>query len=135
MKSFRWPRPWWFGVISVFAVLFGLLTLKEGGSVLFFDGEARRAAGHYVPFVLWFNFMAGFAYAIAGAGLWMLRHWAVLLAIAIAAATVLVFGAFGVHMISGGLYEQRTVVAMSLRTLVWVVIATIAWWRLLRHKG
>ena len=115
--------------ISLVAIGFGLLTIKEGGMTLSGDEAAVSAAGNYVPFVLWFNFLAGFAYVIAGAGLWMRQRWAVWLAVAIAAATALVFAAFGVHVISGGLYEKRTVIAMSLRTLVWVTIAVIAWRR------
>ena len=39
-------------VISAVAILFGLLTLKSGGMVLFVDGPDRVAAGNYVPFVL-----------------------------------------------------------------------------------
>lgn len=113
--------------ISVIAIGFGLLTLKEGGTVLFGDDAARVAAGNYVPFVLWFNFIAGFAYVVAGAGLWLRRRWAVWLAAAIALSTALVFAAFGMHMASGGAYEHRTVIAMSMRTLVWGVIAAIAW--------
>lgn len=116
-------------LISLFAIGFGLLTLREGGSVLFVDGPARQAAGHYVPFVLWFNFLAGFAYVIAGVGLWLRRRWAVWLAIAIAAATALVFLAFGVHVARGGAWEQRTLVAMTLRTLVWAGLAALAWRR------
>jgi uncharacterized membrane protein (DUF2068 family) len=77
--------------------------------------------------VLWFNFLAGFAYVVAGAGLWLQRRWAVWLAVAIALATAITFAAFGVHVASGGAYEQRTVIAMSMRTLVWAVIAVIAW--------
>jgi hypothetical protein len=111
---------------SSVAIAFGVLTIWEGGNVLFGSEAARRAAGHYVPFVLWFNFIAGFAYVIAGAGLWTRRHWAPHLAVLIAAATALVFAAFGVHVYAGGAYELRTVVAMSLRTLVWIVIAVIA---------
>ena len=119
--------------ISLVAVGFGLLTIKEGGTVLFGDEAARSAAGNYVPFVLWFNFVAGFAYVIAGAGLWMQQRWAAWLAVAIAVATAFTFVAFGAHVYSGGAYEQRTVIAMSLRTLVWVAIAAIAWRRLLRR--
>ena len=103
-----------------------MLTLKEGGTVLFGDEAARTAAGNYVPFVLWFNFISGFAYVIAGVGLWLQQRWAVWLAAGIAVAIVLVFAAFGMHISSGGAYEQRTVIAMSLRTLVWVVIASLA---------
>ncbi|MEJ8568332.1 hypothetical protein [Elongatibacter sediminis] len=120
-------RDVWLRVVSVFAIGFGLLTLKEGGSVLFIDGPARAAAGNYVPFVLWFNFLAGFAYVIAGAGLWMRRHWGFLWATVIAAATALTFAAFGLHVASGGAFEQRTVIAMSLRTVVWIIIAVISW--------
>jgi len=115
--------------ISLVAIGFGLLTIKEGGMTLSGNAAAVSAAGNYVPFVLWFNFAAGFAYVIAGAGLWMQQRWALWLAVAIAAATALVFAAFGVHVFSGGLYEKRTVIAMSLRTLVWITIATIAWRR------
>lgn len=45
-------RQIWIRVISLIAIGFGLLTIKEGGAVLFFDGTARDAAGNYVPFVL-----------------------------------------------------------------------------------
>ena len=40
-----------------------------------FGGEgARRAAGAIVPFVLWFNFIGGFAYVACGLGLWGRRR-------------------------------------------------------------
>ena len=121
-------------VISLVAVAFGLLSIKEGGTILF-DGEAAQAAaGDYVPFVLWFNFLAGFAYVIAGTGLWLQHRWAVWLAVVIAAATAFAFAAFGAHVYAGGAYEMRTVIAMSLRTLVWVTIAAVAWRVLLRVK-
>ncbi|MDP2784523.1 MAG: hypothetical protein Q8O38_08025 [Sulfurimicrobium sp.] len=119
--------------ISLVAVGFGLLTIKEGGTILFGDEVARAAAGNYVPFVLWFNFLAGFAYVAAGIGLWLRQSWAVGLAVAIALATAFTFAAFGVHIYAGGAYEPRTVAAMSLRTLVWVTIAAIAWRRLVRR--
>ena len=119
----------WMRVIVLIAIGFGLMTIREGGAVLFYDGAGRDAAGSYVPFVLWFNFLAGFAYVIAGVGLWMRRRWATWLAMAIAVATALVFLAFGVHVALGGAWERRTVIAMTLRTLVWVGIAAIAWRR------
>jgi hypothetical protein len=122
----------WLRLAALAAVAFGLLTLKEGGTILFGDASARAAAGNYVPFVLWFNFLAGFAYVIAGVGLWMQRRAAAWLALAIVVATALVFVAFGAHVYGGGAYEPRTVIAMSLRTLVWAAIAAIAWLRLLR---
>ena len=90
---------------------------------MFIDGPARVAAGDYVPFVLWFNFLAGFAYVIAGVGLFLWRGWAVKLSQLIALATVLVFVAFGLHILIGGSYELRTIGAMSLRSVLWLTIA------------
>ena len=81
------PRGIWLWIISVVAVGFGLLTIKQGGTILFGDEAASVAAGNYVPFILVFNFMAGFVYVVAGVALWMQRRWAVGLAVSLAAAT------------------------------------------------
>jgi hypothetical protein len=119
-------RPIWMGVLALFAMGFGLLTLISGGSVLF-NSQARQAAGNSVDFVVWFNFLAGFAYIIAGVGLWRLQGWSVWLSFLIAGATMLVFALFGVYVFSGGAYEIRTVAAMALRTAVWLVISVVAY--------
>lgn len=121
-----------FWVITAIAVLFGLLTIKAGGSVLFIDGQDRQAAGNYVPFVVWFNFLAGFLYIIAGAGLWMQKRWAVWLSVFITLAILIVFAAFGIVVINGEAYEVRTVVAMSLRTVVWALISMFAYRKIIR---
>ena len=121
-KSTLWMRG-----AAVLAAVFGLMTIKEGGTVLFGGAAARAAAGTYVPFVLWFNFLAGFAYVVAAIGLWRRQRWAAWLAACIAMATALTFAAFGVHVLAGGAYEQRTALAMALRTTVWLVIAVLAW--------
>lgn len=128
----------WIRLASIIAVLFGLLTIQEGGAVIFGSETARRAAGQYVPFVVWFNFLAGFAYVIAGIGLWLQQRWATAVAVAIAASTLLVFVAFGLHVAGGGAYELRTVVAMSLRSAVWIAIAFVAYrfiWQTRRRTG
>ncbi|MDT3683662.1 MAG: hypothetical protein RO009_01285 [Pseudorhodoplanes sp.] len=117
----------WLRSASIIAVLFGLLTIQEGGAVIFWSETARRAAGQYVPFVVWFNFLAGFAYVIAGIGLWLRQRWTTAVAAAIAASTLVVFVAFGLHVAGGGAYELRTVVAMSLRSAVWIAIAFVAY--------
>lgn len=118
-------RPRWAIAVGIFAGLFGFLTLKSGGEVLFIDGAGRQAAGNYVPFVVWFNFLAGFAYIAGGAGLAMWRAWAAPLATATALLTVVTFTAFGFHILMDGAYEDRTIGAMALRSLVWVAIAFV----------
>ncbi|MCK4706790.1 MAG: hypothetical protein KAT90_15040 [Gammaproteobacteria bacterium] len=120
-------------VVAVIAILFGLLTIKSGGLTLFVDGADREAAGNYVPFVLWFNFMAGFVYLVAGVGLFMNKQWAAWLSIGIVSATAIVFIFFGLHIFNDGLYENRTVVAMSLRTIIWAMIAIFSYRRIIRQ--
>ncbi len=105
------------------AIVFGLASVMEGGAVLFFDGEARQAAGHIVFFVLGFNFFAGFFYVVTGVGFWMRKAWSVVAAGLIAAATIVVFLALGFHIWSGGAFEIRTVLAMCLRSLIWIFMA------------
>jgi len=112
-------------IIASVAVLFGLMTIKSGGQVLFGDESYRVAAGNYVPFVLWFNFMAGFAYLVAAIGIAARKSWSGWLALLIAISTLLVFAAFGLHILAEGEYETRTVAAMSLRSTVWVVISVL----------
>ncbi|TNC95227.1 MAG: hypothetical protein FD121_1444 [Gallionellaceae bacterium] len=125
MTTLKQPRGWLISSLAIVAILFGLMTIKEGGAVLLGDEAAVAAAGNYVPFVLWFNFLSGFAYIAAGVGLWLQQRWAVWLAVAIAAAIAITFAAFGMHINSGGAYEQRTLIAMSMRTAVWFVIAGV----------
>jgi len=122
-------------LFSLLAAVFGLLTVKSGGEVLFVDGQARVAAGHYVPFVLWFNFIAGFVYIATAIALWMMRPWSAWLSVFLATATLIVFAALGLHILNGGDYEMRTVMAMTLRSLVWIVIAVYSWQRFLRRHN
>ena len=102
------------------AVAFGVATVVEGGHVLFGGAEARAEAGNVVPFVLVFNFSAAFLYVAAGAVTLADRPWAVWLSRALAASTLLVFAAFGVHVLLGGAFATRTVVAMTVRSAFWV---------------
>lgn len=122
----RADRPAWLLAVAALATGFGVLTLVASSRVLFGSAAARAAEGDYVPFVLWFNFAAGFAYVAAGVALALARPWAARLALAIAVATALVYAAFGVHVLIGGRFTVHTVQAMALRTIVWTAIAVLA---------
>ena len=112
--------------LAIAALAFGLLTIVSGGRVLFGGAEARAEAGNIVPFVLWFNFVAGFVYVAAAVALLSAWRGAARLALFLAVSTVLVFLAFLAHVASGGAYEMRTVGALSIRALFWIVVAALA---------
>ncbi|CAG0960051.1 MAG: hypothetical protein F9K19_02615 [Rhizobiaceae bacterium] len=117
------PRSRLTGVLSAAAAVFGLLTVASGGMALFGSGATREAYGSVVPFVLWFNFLSGFAYLLAAYGLYTGRRWGGALAVFIATTTVLVFLAFGVAVALGVPFEMRTVAAMSIRSAFWLGVA------------
>ncbi|WP_246525671.1 hypothetical protein [Thalassovita aquimarina] len=107
------------------ALVFGGLTIVSGGSVLF-GGEAIRAqAGDVVPLVVWFNFAAGFAYVVAGFGIWKWAHWAFPLSVAIAVATLAVAAVFALLVLAGTAFEMRTVAALTLRFFIWASISAL----------
>lgn len=111
---------------AIVALVFGALTVFSGGRALFGGAEARAAVGNAVGYVLWFNFLAGFAYMLAGVGLFLQHRPAVWISLGILISTGLVGIAFGGHILQGGAFEMRTVGAMILRTAVWAVISIVA---------
>lgn len=110
-------------LLAAVALVFGAATIKAGGDVLIFNEQARTAAGNYVPFMLWANFIGGFLYVTSGLLILMNSVQALRLSVAIAALTVAVLVALGIHIAVGGAYETRTLAAMVFRSVVWIVIA------------
>ncbi|HXK54561.1 MAG TPA: hypothetical protein PK405_07740 [Hyphomicrobiales bacterium] len=128
-------RPRWVAFVAVIAVAFGALTLFAGGKALFGGDEARAAAGNAVPLVLWFNFLSGFLYILAGIGLFLWQRWGAWLAALIAIGLVVTFALFAWHVAMGGAYEMRTVAAMGVRTAFWLAVAYFAHRRLGRRPA
>jgi len=108
-------------IAALVAMVFGGLTILSGGTTIM----GALDMGAVVPFVLWFKTAAGFFYVAVGVGLWVGRAWAFPLALGVLAATVLVFAAFGLHVVQGGAFEMRTV-AMTLRCAVLAGVALAA---------
>ena len=115
-------RPRSMTLAALVAIGFGLLTIQSGGVVLFGPAVAQRAAGDIVPFVLWFNFLTGFAYVAAGIGVWRVARWGFWLAAGLALALAIVFALFGLHAAGGGAFESRTLYALIFRLAVWCAI-------------
>lgn len=115
---------------ALVAAVFGLATVVAGARVLL-GGDAGYAV---VRPVLLFNTAMGVVYLIAA---WVIlrdlaggRRLAVLIAVLNAAvlAAVLVVRA------TGGVVANETLMAMTLRTVVWAAIAVTLGWRLSRGR-
>jgi hypothetical protein len=112
--------------MAIAAIVFGIVTGLTGGRALFGSLESRADFGNVVPFVLWFNFLAGFVYIVTGAGLLLRRRWAVYTSLFVAVSTILVFVAFGVHVIGSGPFERRTIGALTIRSLFWLAVTIVS---------
>jgi len=126
-------------VVAALAALFGVATVVAGGRALFGPAAARAAAraasGSYPPAIVWFNFLAGFAYLAAAAGITMGRPWGARLALGIAVATGIALVAFALWAASGGPHEARTAAALPFRAVFWAILGLWALRRLRPRAG
>lgn len=135
LKSDARRRPRWTRPVGIAAAVFGVATIASGAGALFCPEEIKSAAGAVVYFVLWFNFLAGFAYLVGAHALYFGRRRALGTAIAIAAATSLVAVAFVVYTTAGGAFSWRTPGALLLRVGFWAAIAWGLWPRRTTPEG
>lgn len=111
--------------LAVFGLIFGIVTLFSGGNVLFGPKSAQAAAGNYFPFVVWFNFLAGFVYIITAACILRRNIMALPLSMLIATCTAITAIAFAQFVSQGVNFEMRTVGALAIRTGFWSVVAYV----------
>lgn len=105
-------------ILILFLALFGLLTVFMGSSVVFDLFGIREIEGNYVNFVVKANLFCGIIYLFSAYDLLKNKKTAVY-ALGFALIILLItFGFFIYHINQGGLYEPKTVKAMSFRTIV-----------------
>ena len=117
-------KPTWLKLLSLFTIVFGIMTVFAGGNALFTE-SGRLAAGKIIPLVLWYNFIAGFFYVAAGVAMFKQKSAAIRIAMFLANSSFAVYFALLVHVFKGNDYEVRTLIAMTFRTVYWIAIATI----------
>lgn len=106
--------------------LFGIITLFMSTSVIFGLFDIREKEGNYVLFVVIANFVCAFLYLAAAYGFFARQKWATMVLNVAVGVLVITFIGLGIHIYSGGIYEQKTVAAMIFRTLLTIGFALIA---------
>ena len=104
---------------AAIGVMLGVLSVVAGGRVL---AGIDRPDYVVLPWLVIYNGAAGF---VAGAGLWMLRSWAVDLARTLAGFHGAVLVVLIAWWATGRPVAPDSLVAMLLRTLVWASIAVV----------
>lgn len=105
-------------ILTVILLLLGTISLFMTFSVTFDWFGIRAIEGNYVPFVLYANMVCAFLYLYAAWALWNRLRLSIY---ALLIATIILVAAFIgliVYIKSGGVYEQKTIKAMTLRTVL-----------------
>lgn len=109
---------------AIIALVFSLLTIVEGSSVLL--GISQRDHVVLMPLVL-YNVLMGFVGIVAGVILWLNRPWVLKLTAGIGTVHLFVLLAVGVIFLLGDAVAADSVRAMALRSAVWLAIMWAAW--------
>lgn len=103
-------------IVRAFLVLIGLVSLFMTFSIVFDLFDIREKEGNFVYPIVYANMVCGFLYLIA-AFYFSKQPKLSVLSLATALLILLIaFAWFFVHIQSGGIYETKTVKAMSFRT-------------------
>ncbi len=106
-------------IAAMLALVVGLLTIVEGGSVLL---GLETKPYPVLPWLLWYNVAFGFLSLLAGAGLWTEKGIAAMLArvILFCHATVLLL--LLIISLVGATVAAVSMMAMFFRTAIWTAI-------------
>jgi hypothetical protein len=115
-----------FRLTAIPALIIGLLSIKEGGSVLL--GLSIKAYP-VLPWLVWYNVVMGFVSVIAGAGLWMQRRWGSVLTAMILLCHGIVFLSLMALVMLGKTVARISVMAMLIRTAIWFMIYMVLRWK------
>ena len=107
---------------AALAIIIGLLSIKEGGSVLL---GLETKPYHVLPWLVMYNVALGFVSAVAGIGIWTQRAWSGTLAVVILLLHGLVFLSLFLMYEFGKEVTFISVMAMLVRTIVWLVIYSL----------
>ena len=109
--------------IALIIFVFGVLTLVSGGRALLTEGglDPRRNA---IPLILWFNFVSGFFYVLTSYLTFALNSCAKKVSLVLAGFNALALLYLVGHIFQGGLFENRTLAAMSFRAIFWIALVT-----------
>lgn len=106
-------------ILGIGAIVFGLITILEGGRTILFP---EHAPPNVIMEVLWLNTVAGFFYLVAGFLVFKNNPKAYLWAKALAMFNVALLTYLLLEIQKGTPYETRTLAAMIIRTVFWLLM-------------
>jgi hypothetical protein len=105
-------------ILLIFLIIFGGVTLFMSSSVLFDWFGIREKEGHFIPFVVWTNWICGMLYLIAAFGILRNQSWAKLLLIISLVILILAYIGLFIQINNNVPSETKTMGAMTFRIAV-----------------
>lgn len=112
-------------LIVLALIVFASISVFMSSTVLFDWFGIREKAGVYIPFMVKINLTVGFLYFLIAYGFIKSQQWAAWAMLGVALLLCYTFALFYLHIHTGGLYEQRTIVAMVLRIVFTLIFARL----------
>ena len=118
-------------VAAILAIMLGLLSVREGGSVLL---GLTTPAYNVLPWLVWYNVIMGVVSVVAGVGMWKQRAWSISLSMNVLTLHGIVFlGLIGLKQY-GHDVARISIFAMLFRTFTWIVIYSLLRWKRQDHE-
>lgn len=108
-------------------LLFGLLSLFKSISITFDLFNMRKLEGHYVFFVVISNFICSIIYLSASYGFFKEKNWTTNILFTAALILIFIFAILVIYIFSGGIYEEKTIIEITLRTFITLVFTLVSW--------
>ncbi|MEW5843783.1 MAG: hypothetical protein AB1775_11020 [Bacteroidota bacterium] len=111
-------------IAAVIAIIFSLLTIVEGSSVLL--GISMPEYAVFKPLLV-YNVIMGIVGVFAGSAIWLITKKAVTYAkIILAAHTIVMVIVISIHFLSDAI-SMHSVQSMTIRVVVWLIISSLTW--------
>ncbi|HRP90536.1 MAG TPA: hypothetical protein PKX92_10920 [Edaphocola sp.] len=104
-------------ITLVLLILIGVVSLFMTLSIIFNRFGIREKEGHYVLFVVYANLICGLLYLLAAYSIWKEQRKGSSLLLLALIILLIAFLGLGWHINNGGIYEPKTIKAMSFRTV------------------
>lgn len=120
-------------LLSLAALIFGLVTLFASSNVLFNYTTVFQKSGNYPSFILWMNLLTGPLYIMAAIGLKYSKRWALHLLLVILIMLFINLGFFILLMTNDGDYEPDTLMTLASRIAFTGTLAFFAFDRTIKE--
>ena len=113
--------------ICLFLLLFGTVSIFMTTSIIFDWFGIRELEGNYVPFIVYANLICGFLYLLTSYLLFKNKKSASYLLLFASILLILSFISLGIYINNGGIYEEKTVKAMTFRSSITLILTFVSY--------